>query len=463
MKKLTSAILAISMLAVCLPAASTASAALSVSDSKQTQGAKHHLNLRLNLSEQALDWMNRDSILKGNTRVFNEKLLDKKVPGNLELTFETRPGQLPDYDEIAGQGMFRVGNVTGTVNLKDDIQKFTAYNGDTVYSSPVEATFKFGKETYNGLVMLTYKPSTNSALVSLSIGEISDQGTGMVFFGEPFMEMHDVNEQMHKQLKGNPLNTEQQQPEQFEESNNHATAIAPEATSVFHYRGSVDNKYLRFQNESSAGYVGKGVVGINVYDRDPSVNGQGKGAVQVRAWSNNLAVINYANAKDPYHYTTTSYVYEGYLSLNTNNNMIHIANAGPVDGVQIEKWDFLANVPLIGNALDFLANAYVAMQNNNIKVTSTKTQAGTGLTTYWRKNIKTLGESADFPYVSDTAYDRRGNKDRGVNAYFFYDEYVDGTQTLTAGARMDYMVNTGNLYYGVFYSDAAVVNWTGNF
>lgn len=422
----------------------------------------YNIHLEMNTSVDALNWLNSNPIQVGNMKYFKEKISDKKTKGNLDLRFSIHPSPTKGFELIQGQGVVRVGNFIAPITLEDEIERITVSTGKIIYNGPVEATLKLGGKDQDALIGLTFDPSSQYAFASLTVGSISDDGNAFIFFGNPLPEQAEIKQYMYDKMnvERNPLTVNSLQ----QNSTNFATTQS--VNGNYPYKNFSDNYYLRWQSNSSSSQTPYSVAGLNVYARDPILNGNGSGSVQARAWSNTKGVVNYVNSlPDAGAWGTTASVYEANISFFTSNGsaFINITNAGPVDSKPISAWDWISDIPNVGTGLQMIANGIVAAYNANAPITSTKTvDAATGRVKYLRKTIRYLGTSSDFPNAGDNSYAQRSHKDGGIQAFFDYSEFIGGSQNLTCGARIDYLVDNHSLYFGYFYSDAAIAAWAAD-
>ena len=325
---------------------------------------------------------------------------------------------------MKGKGTAHVDGRSYPIEVDSNLEKITLNTGKEFYFGPAEAKIKLGQNTSDCLVGIEYDVQADKLFASLTVGAISDDGSALLYFGNPLEETREILD-----LKKEQANLDKKPITQTSAGTNNQL-VSPEGATDYTYKTSANSYNMRWQNNSSSSSTGYSVVGLNVYTRDPDVNGNGSGSVYARAWSNSQAVIDYTKSIDggasP---NTTAYVDRAYISFQTydSTGYLNIWNSGPADSKQITAYSWLSYIPVYGKQVSMVANGLVALYNASATVTSTPLRDNVWNRVYYlRKNIGTIGKSADYTSKWNTAGGVIDTPDGGVQASFDYSEYTGG-------------------------------------
>ncbi|WP_214482923.1 hypothetical protein [Bacillus sp. SM2101] len=137
-------------------------------------------HFKLDFSEEMNYTMDMKYVEKGNK---NKLGLTKEKTKNtfLNMNIKIEEGNDSSYFDVST--VVKVGKDTYKGSYQGDMEKQLGEKG-VFYFGPLEGTSKTKGKDEDSVLGLYFNPATNHAYVTVSIGEISDDGTGMLYFGE---------------------------------------------------------------------------------------------------------------------------------------------------------------------------------------------------------------------------------------------------------------------------------------
>ncbi|QGH32791.1 hypothetical protein GI584_01390 [Gracilibacillus salitolerans] len=97
----------------------------------------------------------------------------------LKADFSNGEGELP----VEGNGTIKISNETFPIKFSGNVPVYD-HKEQQIINGPVDVTFVKGEKEYSGLMGLYFNPENEESIISLTIGEISSDGTAFLVFGE---------------------------------------------------------------------------------------------------------------------------------------------------------------------------------------------------------------------------------------------------------------------------------------
>ncbi|MFS1519596.1 hypothetical protein V1503_24520 [Bacillus sp. SCS-151] len=416
--------------------------------------------IKLNYAKDMEDLTN-ENILKGNKeKVGLTKEKYKNTFINLNIKIEENNSE--SYFDVHTVTKVNDDNYKG--NYNGSLEKFTGEEG-IYYYGPLEGTSETKGGSEDSILGLYFNPSTKNAIVTISIGEISEKGIGSLFFGD------------HTELSKAEINKAE---ELIELKNNKNTVVQTSnlvtpklAPTMLKVATSISSQDVStHMGTDDVGYLGKGgtetlpttftnigeTTGVtNFYS---SNNSDGTTTVTMRTFSNISVVESYL--RDPLYAKTTARA-QGLNMLFTGSTNLDVLEdeVWPAAGIGLnilEKWWYLEiflkePLKLVAEQLTFKPNVThvkdVNVNNNALYYFNVKVRNGLG-TEIDLPSGTTIGNSykTNGGFVTHFTYRIKGSNS-GVGA-----ASIEPVTRINYSARFENNYQNPNSSYTAYY-------WTG--
>lgn len=139
---------------------------------------KENIHIKLPFADVAKDFKNVN-IDKGNRKKLG---LTKDKLNNTFLNLNLKINKVDDSSNFEVSGVIMINKETFKANYSGNLEVINGEHGN-YYFGPLEGTAHTKNGVQDSVLGLYYNPSLDEAIATVSIGEISYEGIGMLYFG----------------------------------------------------------------------------------------------------------------------------------------------------------------------------------------------------------------------------------------------------------------------------------------
>lgn len=456
MKKLILMMVLLLLVSVAMPAYAIQTQSANIKETKKV----YTLNLDINKDEKAKNIYSSPNFQQGNQYYYGQDFNEiEKVKGKVNLNLAV------DNDlNITAKGHLDInGQKYAFKNLEGKFEEKDGYLVGGVFG---EANTK--RAQIETAIHIILNPSNeNEAQVSVTVGAMSENGNGVILFGQ-------LNKEVILKDSNETENTTSQI--SYSTASDATYSIAASADSTQNYRLSTYGTYLAEGSTTTppgSGYVSTGnyVLGIDVFDRDPKANASSTGTLTARLWSKTTNVDSYAKSKYGYSgvpdfgvdlATITFYEFDKSSTIDVREDAINPMPTATSDTGIVWDWiSFISSAnkytSVVANATKTAYSTYRFFSGNQITITALNN--GNAREYGATVNVKSLNDKID--YSGTTITNTKDASSGGLTATFDYEEYATGTETLAVDSRIRYLGYVG--YYIYLFTQKYTTKWNADF